>query len=339
MTAVSRSSAAPWRRAVSLRWTLLIFTAAIALFPNLAIAFILGGGLPPLWIAALVAFSTGFGWWLSSVLLQPINALTAELSKLEQDTDRELKLEVSATQPSEVQKLRTAFSTLLESLHDEQEKRSAFMATLVHDLKTPIIAATHVLDAIERDDALSRERRIELIGQVKTEFEGLLRLVQQMVDAHRFEREDIKLHLEATDLADLARRVVSRLDGSAQHSGVTVTVTGEGAAAVSKPELERALGNLVTNALRYARSSVVIAVSSHGLTVTDDGPGLPAPLEELVRPFNSQLVTMAGQHFTAGTGGLGMFIASRVAAAHGGRLEHLPTGSGTALRLTLEGAA
>jgi signal transduction histidine kinase len=343
LTRVVRSSSAPvrvqpWQRAISLRWTLLIFTAAIALFPNLAIAFILGGGLPLLWIVALVGLSTAFGWWLSLVLLQPINALRSELSSLERTRDRAMRLEVDATQPSEVQNLRAAFSTLLGSLSEEQEKRSAFMATLVHDLKTPIIAATHVLEAIERDDALTRDRRIELISQVKTEFEGLLRLVQQMVDAHRFERDDFALHLEPTDLADLARRVVARLETSARHDGVTVTVSGEGSAAVSKPELERALGNLVTNALRYAGSQVDIEVSSHSLTVADDGPGLPAPLSELVRPFNSQLVTMGGQRFTAGTGGLGLFIASRVAEAHGGALEQLPTSGGTSLRLRLEGA-
>ena len=324
----------PWRKAVSLRWTLLIFTAAIALFPNLAIAFILGNGLPLLWVAALLALSIGFGWWLSNVLLQPINALRSELASLTSSSQVvALRLEVDESQPQEVQSLRRAFSGLLEKLNVEQGKRSAFMATLVHDLKTPVIAANHVLEAIERDDNLTKDRRIELIGHVKAEFEGLLRLVQQMIDAHRFEREDVNLQKESVDLVMLANRVAQRLEPDAALRGVRIAVTGTGEALVSSAELERALVNLMVNAVRYAASSVTVDVSSDGLTVTDDGPGLSAPLEELVKPFNSAVVTMGGQRFTAGTGGLGLFIASRIAAAHGARLEQLPTVTGTSLRL------
>ncbi len=324
----------PWRKAVSLRWTLLIFTAAIALFPNLAIAFILGNGLPLLWVVSLLALSVGFGWWLSNVLLQPINALRGELANLTSSSQVvALRLEVDDSQPQEVQSLRRAFSGLLEKLNVEQGKRSAFMATLVHDLKTPVIAANHVLEAIERDDNLTKDRRIELIGHVKAEFEGLLRLVQQMIDAHRFEREDVNLQKESVDLVMLANRVAKRLEPDAALRGVRIAVTGAGTAMVSSNELERALVNLMVNAVRYAASSVTVDVSSDGLIVTDDGPGLSAPLEELVKPFNSAVVTMGGQRFTAGTGGLGLFIASRIAAAHGARLEQLPTATGTSLRL------
>ena len=302
----------PWRRAVSLRWTLLIFTAAIALFPNLAIAFILGNGLPLLWVLALLALSVGFGWWLSNALLQPINALRGELSRLTSASQvAALRLEIDDSQPQEVQSLRRAFSGLLEKLHVEQGKRSAFMATLVHDLKTPVIAANHVLEAIERDDNLTKDRRIELIGHVKAEFEGLLRLVQQMIDAHRFEREDVSLQKELVDLDHLAQRIAKRLEPDAAERGVQIIVTGTGEALVSSAELERALVNLMVNAVRYAASSVTVDVSSDGFTVSDDGPGLSAPLEELVKPFNSAVVTMGGQRFTAGTGGLGLFIDDR----------------------------
>ena len=334
MTSRAETPVQPWRKAVSLRLTLLIFTAAIALFPNLAIAFILGNGLPLLWVVSLLALSIGFGWWLSNALLQPINALRTELAALTATNQLgALRLEIDDSQPQEVQSLRRAFSGLLEKLHLEQGKRSAFMATLVHDLKTPVIAANHVLEAIERDDDLTKDRRIELIGHVKAEFEGLLRLVQQMIDAHRFEREDVTLQKELVDLSDLAQRIAKRLEPDAALRGVQIKVMGTGEALVSSAELERALVNLMVNAVRYAASSVTVNVSSSGLIVADDGPGLSAPLEELVKPFNSAVVTMGGQRFTAGTGGLGLFIASRIAAAHGGRLEQLPTATGTSLRL------
>jgi signal transduction histidine kinase len=329
----------PWQKAISLRLTLVIFNAAIALFPNLAIAYFLGNALPPVWGVALLFLSVGFGWFVANALLQPINALRLELAGLAAERQLStMQIGADETQPSEVRALREAFSKLLASLHDEQQKRSAFMATLVHDLKTPIIAANHVLEAIERDDHLSRETRIELIASIKNEFEGLLRLVQQMVDAHRFEREDVVLTLEPMSLNDLATRVAKRLEPSASERGVRINVQGSGQALAASNELERALLNLGGNAVRYAASSVTLDVSHASLTVSDDGPGLPAPLEELIKPFNSQQVELAGQKFTAGTGGLGLFIAYRIAQAHGGSLEQLPAKIGTHLRLNLRSA-
>ncbi|NJK43247.1 MAG: hypothetical protein HC933_02390 [Pleurocapsa sp. SU_196_0] len=160
---------------------MLIFNAAIALFPILAMAYFLrGSSFNPwllAWLGFVVIFSVGFGWVVANALLHPINTLRDELSALA--AQRQLgfvqRLEENPGQPIEVRTLRRAFSALLDSLRVEQQKRGAFMATLVHDLKTPIIAANHVLEAIERDDNLSREMRIELISSVRTEFEALLR--------------------------------------------------------------------------------------------------------------------------------------------------------------------
>jgi signal transduction histidine kinase len=328
------------QRAISLRLTLLIFNAAIALFPILAMAYFLRGAtLNPwllVWLVFVVLFSVGFGWVVANALLHPINALRDELSSLAEHKQLgAARLEENDSLPVEVRSLRRAFSGLLESLRDEQQKRSAFMATLVHDLKTPIIGANHVLEAIERDDNLTREERIVLIASVRTEFEALLRLVQQMVDAHRFEREDVNLTLEPISLSRLAQRVATRLEATALERGVTLNVHGEGLALAAPNELERALLNLCGNAVRYAASSVAVEVTDGTLTITDDGPGLPAPLEELSKPFNTQQVMLAGQSFTSGTGGLGLFIAHRIATAHGGHLEQLEASMGTRLRLNL----
>src|SRR5690606_41446175 len=61
-------------------------------------------------------------------------------------------------------------------------------------------------------------------------------------------------------------------------------------------------------------------------------PGLGAPLDELAQPFNDQGVSIAGKRYAAGAGGLGLFIARRVLAAHGGRLVAESSGPrGTAL--------
>jgi signal transduction histidine kinase len=93
------------------------------------------------------------------------------------------------------------------------------------------------------------------------------------------------------------------------------------------------------NAIRYAKHKVSLLVEGASLTVIDDGTGLPTSLEELALPFNTQHVELAGQQYTSGTGGLGLFIAQRITIAHGGNLESLPSWSGTQLRISLQAVA
>jgi signal transduction histidine kinase len=290
------------------------------------------------WIALVTVLSALMGFMISRLILKPINDLRDEVTQLAQSKQRlnEIQLERIDNLPPEVRTLRAAFSSLLDALRLEQGKRGAFMATLVHDLKTPIIAGNHVLEVIKSNDNLSKVERVQLVSSLRAENEALLALVQKMVDAHRFEREDVQLNLEPTDLRMFAEGLVARFAARASEHQVKLEATGEGQALTSKPELERAVSNLLDNAIRYAKHNVSLLVEGASLTVIDDGVGLPTTLEELALPFNTQHVELAGQQYTSGTGGLGLFIAHRIAIAHGGNLESLPSWSGTKLRISLQ---
>ncbi len=331
----------------SLTFTLAVVVTALALAPTLLMALFYLPSVGKVVDAAVVAWLilVALLWSLTSfiiarLLLKPINDLRDEVVQLAQSKQRlnEIQLERIENQPPEVRTLRAAFSSLLDALRLEQGKRGAFMATLVHDLKTPIIAGNHVLEVIRSNDNLSRVERVQLVSSLRAENEALLALVQKMVDAHRFEREDVQLNLEPTDLKILADGLVARFAARANERDLKLEATGAGAALVSKPELERAVSNLLENAIRYATHKVNLLVDGASLTVVDDGVGLPTSLEELAMPFNTQHVELAGQQYTSGTGGLGLFIAQRIAASHGGRLESLPSWNGTKLRISLQAA-
>jgi len=92
-----------------------------------------------------------------------------------------------------------------------------------------------------------------------------------------------------------------------------VEVEGAGLARGERLLVERALANLLENALRHAKSRVRLRVGEGVLLVEDDGAGLPLPLEALARPF------LQGEG-RRGSAGLGLYTAKRVAEAHGGRL-------------------
>ncbi|MDZ7704990.1 MAG: HAMP domain-containing sensor histidine kinase [Trueperaceae bacterium] len=292
------------------------------------------------WMVVLVAISAGVGYVLSRQLLSPLLRLNREVNALKyasQQSLAESQLPVRNHEPRETLALTYSFNELLRQVRLEQSRRRSFMATLMHDLKTPLVAANHLLGVIRDNDALSRDKRVELVDQIFRENRRLIELVQKLVEAHRYERDEVTLKLEPTDLGDLATMVLDRAKPLAAERGIDLVCRGTARATVDPKELERALYNLVSNAVRYARSEIRLELYSGLIRLSDDGPGLPAPLEQLAQPFNAQPVTIAGQNFTAGTSGLGMFIARRIVEAHGGRLTTEATGpSGTVLLIYLK---
>lgn len=283
------------------------------------------------WLVAVVGVSVFVGYALSGQLLAPLSRMVEQIERLP-SAPPGTRLVVLAGDPPEVAALKEAFNGVLRDAQREQERRSAFTAALMHDLKTPLIAANHLLNLVRDREELTRAQRIDVVSRLSTENQALIDLVQSMVDAHRLELEDVPLNRDAVALEELVSGVLERLAPLARQRGVTIEVEGKARASVDRKELERALYNLISNAVRYARSRIGVEIFPGMVRIGDDGPGLPRPLEQLAQPFNGQPVEIAGERYTAGAGGLGLFIARRVLEAHGGRLVTEATGArGTVL--------
>lgn len=304
------------RRQATLRgqFTLVIFM--LAFLPNLVLTFTAQPNVPTMtlvvWMLVVGLLCALTGYVLSGALLRPLN-------RLETEVQRGDFAQPHADDPAEIRALRGAFTTLIDRLGTEQGRRSAFMATLVHDLKTPLIATGHLTHALTAYPLPETERR-EVGVQIQAETARLLALVQQMADAHRFEREDVQVQSVQTDLRGLLDNVARRVASQAEARGLSIRVSGSGSAPVDAHVMERAIANLTENAVRYAKTGVQLSVTAEGICVQDDGPGLSGNLADLAQPFNSQPALIAGQHYTAGTAGLGLFIVRRIAEAHGGQL-------------------
>lgn len=316
------------RLSLRTQFTTVIFL--LAFLPNLGVTIMSPAGFSLLnvaWMLLVALLCAIMGYFLSGALLQPVSRMEAEVKSGALG-------DIHPDDPSEVRALRTAFNGLIKRLGTEQARRSAFMATLVHDLKTPIIATGHLTRALTTLPLPDAEKR-EVGEQIQAETRRLLALVQQMADAHRFERDDVTLQRQENDLREMLDNVARRLTTQVQSRGIRLSVQGEGQARVDAAVLERAVTNLTENALRYASTRVELAVTPQGIRVQDDGPGLNLPLDELAQPFNAQPATIAGQQYTAGTAGLGLFIARRIAEAHGGELRYTRTKKHTQLTIVI----
>ncbi len=266
-----------------------------------------------LWLLLLMLICSWTGYILSRVVMRPLTHLARDISHLQtphQLADR-------PNDPSEARILRLALQDLLRQLRTEQQRRTAFLATLMHDLKTPLIAFQHLMCQLPN---LPAPQQASVIDEMLSESDRLLSLVQKLVDAQRLEQGKLQLKLSACNLHDLLQTLQQRCQPLAHKRQIQLSLKGTGWAHADAAELERALHNLIENALRYADREVQIQIEGSTIRVCDDGPGLPAPLAELIKPFHAAPIAIAGKHYAAGTGGLGLFIAQSIISAHGGHL-------------------
>ena len=218
----------------------------------------------------------------------------------------------------EIERLEQALEQFTMRVEQRHARQMAWIVAVVHDVKTPIAGAANTLSSLSRVPRLRGTSEGELIGRVSEELRGLVLDVQRVVDAVRFERDDIEIDLQPVNLAEVTEAIASRV--ASDRPDVGVAVRGRGACHGDATLISRAIENLIANAVRHARQSVTVDVSPGLVRVADDGPGLPAPLEVLAQPFRSESIEVGGGVTAGGAGGIGLFLAKRALEAHGGRL-------------------
>ncbi|MGW6687390.1 sensor histidine kinase [Streptomyces sp. NPDC054961] len=289
---------------------------------NRAVALGLLAGAPP-----LIAFAAALAWWVTGQALRPVGAIRAELAAVTaSELDRRVPDPGGA---DEIAQLARTVNDTLDRLERGDARQRQFTADASHELRNPLAAVRSRLEVALRDP--DRESVAAALADTER-LQGIaadLLLLARLDGGPAPRSEPVDLALLAAE--DLARRpgprVRLRLDARAP-----VPASGD-------PErLERALANLVDNALRYARTEVTVRASADGdgwalLEVTDDGPGIPEADRD--RVFERFVRLDADRGRASGGTGLGLAIAREIARAHGGDLRALPPSGGTGARLVL----
>ena len=214
--------------------------------------------------------------------------------------------------PSGAIEVRTAGHAFLDMrgrIERQIEQRTMMLSGVSHDLRTPITRLKLGLSLMEQVPETSALQR---------DVEDMERLLDEFL---AFARGDALDDPSQTDPIALVRSVVDRrrAAGGAVKIGDT---EGQGDAMIRPMAIERALDNLIGNALRYGRNAIVgIVMSERAITISvqDDGPGIPPELrQEALKPF-VRLDTARNQDRGSGVG-LGLAIAHDIARSHGGLL-------------------
>ncbi len=226
-----------------------------------------------------------------------------------------------------------------ERLEELEQIRAEFISNVSHDLRTPLTAARAGLGLVRTSatDRLRSDER-ELVDNVRRNIERLRMQIDDLLTYNQLETDTLRLERKALDLRAVVVGAVPAVQSLVREKGQILevdlpqTLPTEG----DPLRLEQVVVNLLENAHLYTPTGTRIEVHGRGtgdevlLSVSDDGPGLPAEEREAIfGRFHRLSSAERGS-------GLGLAIARDIVELHGGRIwaEGRP-GQGTTFHLAL----
>jgi signal transduction histidine kinase len=266
----------------------------------------LGVGVPVL--AAILALIT---WTLVGRALLPVEVLRRQAAEITV-TDLHRRVDVPPSH-DEMSRLALTLNQLLGSVDNALSQQRRFVADAAHELRSPIASLLAQLEVPgSGDDRLTAQELIPDVRRLAHLVDDLLTLAR--VDAEH-EPPDVTVDLDDVVLTEIDRMRSNAVSVGLDASGVNAARVRGDAGMMS-----RVVRNLLDNAVRYARSRVVIGLRSEAcevlLTVADDGPGIGAEQRGIVFERFTRLDDARDRD--AGGAGLGLAIVREIAASHGG---------------------
>ncbi|TAK34501.1 MAG: GAF domain-containing protein [Chloroflexota bacterium] len=208
-------------------------------------------------------------------------------------------------------------------LEEDRRRMEEMIHLIAHDVRQPITVARgqaqFACRNLERGDMARAKASIEAVEVATRRLETMIR---DLVDSARLEAGKLQLDRQPLDVVWFVGEVIGRLSFALDVSQIRVEAAAPVVAYADPNRLERVIGNLLSNALKYGTpgTPVTVHVDEHDgdalVTVADHGPGIPP--QDLSRLFERGFRS-AGAHKAEGLG-LGLYIVRLLVEAHGGRV-------------------
>ncbi|MCP5262498.1 MAG: HAMP domain-containing histidine kinase [Rhodoferax sp.] len=315
-------------------------------------------------IIGVVVLATLMAAWIIATVTRPLRQLTRAVASISRDGLEDgapgaPEALLPARTGDEFGKLTQAFALMLETVRRQwaalrrlDHFRREGVSNLSHDLRSPLTATAACLETLEgrwQGDAARAADR-ELVTMALRNTHNAARLVQSLGDLAQLDEPEFRLRCERLDAGELLDDIAVRFGQRAHSQGVVLQAVHDAhgpppVVALDVELFERAIANLVDNALKFCRSGDRIDLSAQArgdaveVVVSDTGPGIPeADLPHLFDRFYQARQSVAPSTGDGGKG-LGLAIVKRIAELHGGtvRVDNRAAG-GTQILLRLPAA-
>jgi signal transduction histidine kinase len=216
----------------------------------------------------------------------------------------------------------------LDDLNKHDHLRRELVANVSHDLRTPLAALHGYIETLKlKSDTFDEATRTEYLDTALKHSRRLTRLVEELFELAKLDASETRLHCEPFSLAELVQDIIQKLSLTAKNSRINLTMqVADGLPFVMADIalIERALENLVANALRHtpAEGEITVTLSLLGIddkndveiAVQDNGKGIPeSDLAHIFDRFYRGHNKERSDHHA----GLGLAIAQHIVQLHG----------------------
>lgn len=259
-----------------------------------------------------VALAAIAGWLIARRIVRPVTELrdAAENIAVTQD----LTTPLPRSGDGEVGSLATSFSTMMAALAASRAQQQRLIADASHEMRTPLTSLRTNIELLEHFERLDARDRTETLAAVQVDVGELTNLLTELVELAT-DRAGTDEPAEPLELQPLVEELTDRAE---RRSGrvIDVVVEAPPAPMSARPRMiERAISNLVDNALKYAPDGPIeVALRASGVEVRDRGPGIPdADLPHVFERFYRATAARS-----APGSGLGLAIVEQIVRRHGG---------------------
>lgn len=264
------------------------------------------------------------GWFLAGRSLSPVAAMSDRAALISASTTAE---RLPVMNPNdELGRLAVVLNDLLDRLADALAQQRRFMTDASHELRTPVAVVRAVTDVVLSKPSRTEEEYREALETLQREAKRLSRVVDDLFLLSRADIGERRVNSASLYLGEVIADVSRDLSAIAQSRAISIEcrLPEDGAPYTGDENLlDRAVGNLVDNAIKYGPpgSRVLISLAgnatSYRIDVEDEGAGIPPGIEE--RIFERFFRANVDESSIPGAG-LGLSIARWAVEAHGGRL-------------------
>lgn len=268
-------------------------------------------------LAAVIAI-----YFITDRIISPLKNMTVAAKSFGKG---DFRTRVAVYGNDEVAALGNAFNNMADSLENLEKMRSSFLASVSHDLRTPMTTIAGFIDGI-MSGAIPEDKQEYYLQIISSEIHRLSRLVSQMLDISRLESGDRKMNFTSFDVVEVARIVLLSFEQKIEEKNLDISFIAENEDGMNvyadKDAVHQVLYNLCHNAIKFSRDGGKMQIKIYSkdskqikISVYDEGQSITE--DESHKIFERFYKTDQSRGLDKNGVGLGLYICKTIIDAHG----------------------